>query len=168
MERTLCDLKTVSMLKVGDRISQSGGSLVIAHPSVVTAVWRRARGESRYTSLAAVGACFIEALAMADEHSLSWKRSQAAGDDGPVSMRLKDRATHIVLEIEMALIGLRNLKQTYCSDLNVQAKLNVLIEKISTHITIFKDILDLPRAQTISRSHIPTSREIIILSLDDM
>jgi hypothetical protein len=168
MERTLCDLKTISMVKVGDRISQSGGSLVIAHPSILTAIWRSARGESRYTSIASISSCIIEALATADEYVLYWKRSLSGGEEDGASQRLKERATHLVLEIEMALLGLRNLKNTYCTDLNAQVKLRVLIEKISSQILIFKDILELPRAQAISRNHIPTNREILILSLDDM
>jgi hypothetical protein len=168
MERTLCDLKTIAMLKVGDRISQTGGSLVIAHPSVFTALWRSSRGESRYTSIASISSCFVEALSTADEYSLCWKRVLAGGEEEAVCQRLKERAVHLVLEIEMALVGLRNLKNTYCSDLNVQVKLHVLIEKISTQVQIFKDILGLPRAQAISQTHIPTSREILILSLDDM
>lgn len=167
MDRTLCDLKTISMLKVGDRVSQCGGALVIAHPSVMTSIWRIARGESRHTSLASVSACFVEALSMADEYSLAWKRSLQTEEEC-IQQRLKGRADALVLEIELSLVGLRNLRSTYCDDLNIQVKLNVLVEKIATQISIFKDILNLPRSQPLSRNHLPTNREILILSLDDM
>lgn len=103
---------------------------------------------------------------MADEYSLTWKRSISSSDKAEVSARLKDRAIHLVLEIEMALLGLCNLKSTYCGDFNAQVKLQVLIEKIASQILIFKDILELPRTHALSRNHIPPSREILILSID--
>ena len=103
---------------------------------------------------------------MADEYSLAWKRSLSSVEDEAARCRLKDRATHLILEIEMALLGLRNLKSTYCSDFNAQVKLQVLIERIASQISIFKDILELPRAQALSMNHIPSSREILILTID--
>jgi hypothetical protein len=129
----------------------------------VARVARDARARAR-AALADAAAGAVAALRAA----VAAERVLAGGEEEAVCQRLKERAVHLVLEIEMALVGLRNLKNTYCSDLNVQVKLHVLIEKISTQVQIFKDILGLPRAQAISQTHIPTSREILILSLDDM
>jgi hypothetical protein len=102
---------------------------------------------------------------MADEYSLSWKRSLY---EDSMQQPLKYRADSLVLDIEASLLGLKNLEGTYCQDLNRQVRLHVLIEKISTQISIFKEILNLPRSQALSKNHLPSSREILILSLDDM
>jgi len=171
MERLLCDLKIVSSLRVGDRISQSGGALLIMHPSFFGSLWRSARGESRNTSIAAVTACFGEALVLGDEYALAWKRSLNADgqpSDAVASERLKHRAIHLVSEIEAAAQGLRHLKLTYSEDLSVSARINVLMDKIITQSNIFKDILGISRVQSPSLGHLHSPGDVLILSLPSL
>ena len=168
MERLLCDLKIIGSLRVGDRISQSGGALLIMHPSLFGSFWRAARGESRNTSISAITACFGEALALGDEYTLAWKRSfhvDGAPSDAVASTRLKDRSIHFLSEIEGATLGLRHMKLTYAEDLSVSARINVLMEKIMTQINIFKDILGISRVPSPSLSHLHSPGDVLILSL---
>jgi hypothetical protein len=168
MERLLCDLKIVSSLRVGDRISQSGGALLIMHPSFLGSLWRAARGESRYTSVSAVTACFGEALVLGDEYTLAWKRSlnsDGQPSDAVTSERLRNRAVHLVSEIEAAVLGLRHLKLTYADDLSVSARINVLMDKIITQSNIFKDILGISRVRSPSLGHLNSPGDVLILSL---
>jgi hypothetical protein len=171
MERLLCDLKIVSSLRVGDRISQSGGALLIMHPSFFGSVWRAARGETRYTSVSAITACFGEALSLGDEYTLAWKRSlNAEGQpmEAVASERLKHRAIHLVSEIEAAAQGLRHLKLTYADDLSVSARISVLMDKIVTQSNIFKDILGIARVQSPSLGHLHAPGDVLILSLPSL
>ena len=168
MERLLCDLKVVAALRVGDRISQSGGALVIMHPSFLGTLWRTARGESRQTSITAVTACFTEALALGEEYALAWKRSrEAPATDLHATERLRERALHLVAEIESAAVGLRHLKLTYADDHTLSARINVLMDKIMTQSNVFKDILGLQRQKSPTLTFVP-SGEMLVLALPAM
>lgn len=164
MERLLCDLKVISALRVGDRLSQSGGALVIMHPSFLGTLWRTARGESRHTSVTAVTACFTEALALGEEYALAWKRG-AEGADVQGSERLRDRALHFLMEIEAAAMGLRHLKLTYAEDHTLSARINVLMDKIATQCNVFKDILGVPRQKSPTLTFTPCCQEMLVLAL---
>lgn len=168
MERLLCDLKIIGSQRAGDRIYQNGGSLQIMHPSMIGSMWRLARGESRFTSVSAVTACLSEALVLADEYTLAWKRSlNSRGDPGdPVSSeRLKERAVHFIIEVEGAVVGLRHMKLTYAEDLSISARIGVLMERIVTQLNILKDILGITRAQSPSLGHLYPPGEVLVLSL---
>jgi hypothetical protein len=165
MERLLCDLKVVAALRVGDRVSQSGGALVIMHPSFFGTLWRTARGESRHTSITAVAACFTEALALGEEYAMAWKRSvEARSTDVHGAERLRERALHLVAEIESASVGLRHLKLTYADDHTLSARINVLMDKISTQSNAFKDILGIQRQKSPILTFVPPG-EMLVLAL---
>lgn len=165
MERLLCDLKVIAALRVGDRVSQSGGALVIMHPSFFGTLWRTARGESRQTSITAVTACFTEALALGEEYALAWKRSHDAhATDLNGTERLRERALHLVAEIEGAAVGLRHLKLTYADDHTLSARINVLMDKITTQSNSFKDMLGIQRQKSPILTFV-SSGEMMILAL---
>jgi hypothetical protein len=165
MERLLCDLKVISALRVGDRVSQSGGALFIMHPSLFGTLWRTVRGESRQTSISAVTACLSEALALGEEYVLAWKRSfEGTTTDVHATGRLRERALHLVAEIESAVVGLRHLKLTYADDHTLAARINVLMDKINTQSNCFKDILGIQRHTSPLLAAVPPS-ELLVLAL---
>lgn len=170
MDRLLCDLKIVGTQRAGDRIYQDGGSLQIMHPSLTGSVWRMVRGDSRATSVAAVTACLSEALALADEHCATWRRATSGPQDADGVERLKDRALHLLFEIEAASAGLRHMKLTYADDLSVSARLGVLSERVHAQLDILKGVLGVPRQTSPTLRHMQApllASEVLILTLAD-
>ena len=176
MERLLCDLKIVASQRTGDRIYQHGGALQIMHPSLLGSLFRLARGDSRATSVAAVTACLTEALALADEQALSWKRASAqragaAATEAPsdavaLAERLRERALYLVGEIEACVAGLRHMRLTYAEDVGTCARLGVLLERVRTQVDILKDVLGVARQSSpdLRHCHAPAG-EVLVLSL---
>ena len=182
MERLLCDLKIVASQRTGDRLYQHGGALQIMHPSLLGSLFRLARGDSRSTSVAAVVACLSEALALADEYALAWKRVEGAGSiEGvrdvaargsfgtlPEAARLHERALHLIGEIEASAAGLRHMRLTYAEDIGTCAKLGVLAERVRTQVDILKDVLGVARRTSPDLRHCNApSGELLVLSLPD-
>ena len=177
MERLLCDLKIIASQRAGDRIYQDKGTLQIMHPSLVGSLWRSVRGDSRGASVSAVTACLSEALLLADEHTLSWERAaqphqlqKGGGGADPAAERLKERALHLVGEIDGASAGLRHMRLTYAEDLTVCAKLGVLSERVATRLAILREILGVARQRSPSLGHLQLpfgAESLVVLSLPD-
>lgn len=127
MSNLLHNLGIVGRISEQDKIVTEGVRFTIRAPSMLREVSRRWYGEGREHNIEALRSLFFSALML--------MQLVDAGETTTVSVG-RDR---LLNEIRQALVGLRNLQQTYRDDVDTVSRLSVLeqecVEQLSKYAT---------------------------------
>ena len=105
------DLKILAQLREGSKLYLHDGLLAISRPTMWDSVMRWTRGDCRSKSISAAQNTLFDAIS-ALEHSM------ASGE----------RAERLLSEIESALVGVRYMMSTYCTDVAARSILQTIID----------------------------------------
>lgn len=138
-DRILHDLKLIASLQEGDKVHTQNGVLCIEHNSAITSILRWCRGDCRLKSFAIIQHTLLESLRLAETTIQSYvkKRDQKKSFD-VIDMSQRNLLARLYRELESAVGGLRRLKITYVSDVNISANIDVLRESVLERLAAFK------------------------------
>ena len=160
MDRIFINLKVISQLKEGQKIYTNGDYLVLdeglSYKQTFTRWWLNESRErtlkkiqeviksSIYCGQNAINSetLILHNKTINNEFDCVEVRQWEAARDKHLQMDNVGLLKSLSREMEAALIGLNNLKETYTNDATLRAKLDLEVELVGRHIEKFKNFLE--------------------------
>tara|TARA_Y100000590_G_C15406340_1_gene895840 strand:- start:112 stop:582 length:471 start_codon:yes stop_codon:yes gene_type:complete len=133
IEDNLLNLKIISKIKENDKLSSQEKIIKIDPPSMLQGVYRWMNAEGRCITLEKL-TDIVNASMEITEGLLKREKDLKENE----YLNLQENNSQIfqtfIIELTNTLLGLENLKKTYCDDINIMSQLDILLKKITTRI----------------------------------
>ena len=132
IDRVLHDLKVVAAIRSNNKIYTENGMLNLDHGGVSSSMYRFVKGENRNKGISAINNVLSDAFAIC-ENSFRKIENQEVKESRETILH-KMKSYHLVCKLRSGvsdcIIGLKNLRTTYCHDTSVTARIDVLNERV--------------------------------------
>jgi hypothetical protein len=141
-DKLFINLKILGNIQKNGKIARSyDGVISLEHDSYFQSLKRFINSDSRKQTIHEIKSIVNET---SDAFSNIFQSRKYDKYSNPLEYtRLKDMATLLFTELEVAKIGIENLKFTYISDLNTSSQIDIVLMKINTILKEVNDKLDI-------------------------
>ena len=133
IEDNLLNLKIISKIKENDKLSSQEKIIRIDPPSLLQGVYRWMNAEGRNITLDKLTDIVNESMEITEG---LLRREKELKDNEYLDLQENNSQIfqNFIIELTNSLLGLENLKKTYCDDISVMSQLDILLKKITTRI----------------------------------
>ena len=133
IEDNLLNLKIISKIKENDKLSSQEKIIKIDPPSLLQGVYRWMNAEGRSITLEKLTAIVNDSMEITEG---LLKREKDLKENEYLDLQENNSQIFqtFIIELTNTLLGLENLKKTYCTDINIMSQLDILLKKITTRI----------------------------------
>tara|TARA_B100001287_G_scaffold263271_1_gene253978 strand:- start:1764 stop:2306 length:543 start_codon:yes stop_codon:yes gene_type:complete len=170
IDRVLHDLKVISSIRDNDKIYTENGMLNLDHGGVSSSMYRFVKGENRNRGLSAINNVILDAFAITENNFRKIECKDMTESREAIVNKMK--SYHLIYKIRCSvsdcLIGLKNLRITYCDDTSISARIDVLKESISQGLKELDASLNLLKEQLYPQDEVIEQRYGEFLIRDDL
>ena len=133
IEDNLLNLKIISKIKENDKLSSQEKIIKIDPPSILQGVYRWMNSEGRSITLDKLTEIVNNSMDITEG---LLKREKDLKENEYLDLQENNSQIFqtFIIELTNSLLGLENLKKTYCNDINIMSQLDILLKKITTRI----------------------------------
>ena len=133
IEDNLLNLKIISKIKENDKLSSQEKIIKIDPPSILQGVYRWMKAEGRCITLEKLTDIVNDSMEITEG---LLKREKDLKENEYLDLQENNSQIFqtFIIELTNTLLGLENLKKTYCDDINIMSQLDILLKKITTRI----------------------------------
>lgn len=133
IEDNLLNLKIISKIKENDKLSSQEKIIKIDPPSILQGVYRWMNAEGRCITLEKLTDIVNDSMEITEG---LLKREKDLKENEYLDLQENNSQIFqtFIIELTNTLLGLENLKKTYCNDINIMSQLDILLKKITTRI----------------------------------
>ena len=133
IEDNLLNLKIISKIKENDKLSSQEKIIKIDPPSILQGVYRWMNSEGRSITLEKLTEIVNNSMDITEG---LLKREKDLKENEYLDLQENNSQIFqtFIIELTNTLLGLENLKKTYCNDINIMSQLDILLKKITTRI----------------------------------
>ena len=133
IEDNLLNLKIISKIKENDKLSSQEKIIKIDPPSILQGVYRWMNSEGRSITLEKLTEIVNDSMDITEG---LLKREKDLKENEYLDLQENNSQIFqtFIIELTNSLLGLENLKKTYCNDINIMSQLDILLKKITTRI----------------------------------
>lgn len=133
IEDNLLNLKIISKIKENDKLSSQEKIIKIDPPSILQGVYRWMNSEGRSITLDKLTEIVNNSMDITEG---LLKREKDLKENEYLDLQENNSQIFqtFIIELTNTLLGLENLKKTYCNDINIMSQLDILLKKITTRI----------------------------------
>tara|TARA_B100000123_G_C25731322_1_gene429436 strand:+ start:1311 stop:1781 length:471 start_codon:yes stop_codon:yes gene_type:complete len=133
IENNILNLKIISKISEGDKLSTSENIIKIDPPSILQGVNRWINSEGRGVTLKRLEEIVNDTLSIT-EKLLESERNKKEDLDKALDENNSQIFQKFIIEMTNSLLGLENLKKTYNEDIMITSQIDLLLKKITTRI----------------------------------
>lgn len=133
IEDNLLNLKIISKIKENDKLSSQEKIIKIDPPSILQGVYRWMNAEGRCITIEKLTDIVNDSMDITEG---LLKREKDLKENEYLDLQENNSQIFqtFIIELTNTLLGLENLKKTYCDDINIMSQLDILLKKITTRI----------------------------------
>jgi hypothetical protein len=133
IEDNLLNLKIISKIKENDKLSSQEKIIKIDPPSILQGVYRWINAEGRTVTLEKLTEIIDESMKITED-LLAREKELKNNQYLDLEENNSQIFQNFIIELTNCLLGLENLKKTYCNDISIMSKLDLLLKKITTRL----------------------------------
>lgn len=133
IENNILNLKIISKISEGDKLSTSENIIKIDPPSILQGVNRWINSEGRGVTLKKLEEIVNDTLSIT-EKLLESERNIKDEKQKDLDENNSQIFQKFIIEMTNSLLGLENLKKTYTEDIMITSQIDLLLKKITTRI----------------------------------
>lgn len=133
IENNILNLKIISKITEGDKLSTSENIIKIDPPSILQGVNRWINAEGRGVTLKKLEEIVNDTLSIT-EKLLESERNKKDETQKDLDENNSQIFQKFIIEMTNSLLGLENLKKTYNEDIMITSQIDLLLKKITTRI----------------------------------
>lgn len=136
-ESSILNLKIIAQIKRNGKLRKlSRGSITLEDENILVPFKRRLFADSRHQTMVDINSILNEAFSQSKlmTSSLNLETDYDTNDISDETRTTLEKLTNLYREFCRSMVGLENLKSTYRDDVKMVAKIELVIEKVQSHL----------------------------------